>query len=172
MPTDDGLKIREVRRFSRSGDGFAILFHERDDWGKCGHKTMLTEPTFFVDDDHLIEAITWEGGFDNLFRPMETNARILGSFDFRRLSEAEPVKSSQLVQVTENTFCSKREGNMAHYESAYDAENDRALFVGNGPTKNVIDLGKGVYLLMNKDEVIGLVLLDAKKKFESAKEMD
>ncbi len=145
------IKLRQVNHFSKSADAFAVVFHPELHWGSAGLATHC--PLSFSDKDGFLGAISWEMNF-GVFLNTTKNDELI---DLSIVAEAKPVKDNQEVEVTSNN-----EG-----VGKYDREKDVLMEKQNKEVTASIDVGKGVYLLLNENEYIGVLVKNAKKKYDS-----
>jgi hypothetical protein len=156
-----------VARFEKDDNAFAVLCKGAKEWGAYGIEGYY-EPLFFIDRlidrDGNLESISWTGGFDSIFvKPLKSD------FDSSVLSGARAMREGEEISIADDFFVPSSGKKDVVEPGAYYPKQDVYVIPGPRKADAVIDLGKGVYLLLSNKEVVGLVLKGAKEKYEKAR---
>ena len=161
------IKLKKVLKFSKDAtDGytdFAVIFHTKNYWSADMWDNNY-EPMIGYSKTNIIESFEWM----NYPAIMEKDA-IKESIDLKIVKNAKLVKEGLEVEVLDEAFKPKKTGEPS---MIYDGKKDTLLTPGPRNITGSINLGKGVYFLLSEGKVSGLLIKDARKKYEQAEQLN
>lgn len=162
----DHVKLNKVRGFEKELGAFAILMNDKQTWSAFAIWGNY-DPILFKDKEGNLGSIAWETRFERIFENPSSQP-----FDESIIKGAEEVKEGNEVVIPPNFFLPP-DGNLnLKNPGTYHEKEDVYVIPGPKPANKSVHLGQGVYFLLDNNEVIGLVLKDAKKKYEEARVPD
>jgi hypothetical protein len=156
------LRLRRVRGFEEDKGAFAVICHDEGHWGTLGLNTAC-DPVIFANKESRLESICWEMPFGALLENIAKGTKA----DLGLINKAEDALEGHEVVIPDDVFSPQKTG---CEPGVYHEKDDVYMIRGPRQSNKALHLGKGFYFLLYNNEVVGLVLKNAKKAYETASE--